>query len=111
MSETLPSIDERSYQKGREDRFQEITANYILLTEEDVADIRNDVIMEFFTRLEKQFERTMLRRDEVLCVIYTAHTIAEQMMEGNECWMECVEYMKNEKKKDYMNRLTKDGNP
>lgn len=49
MSETLPSMDElldRAYQKGREDKYKEITSKYMLMTEEQVKDIRTNAIDE-----------------------------------------------------------------
>lgn len=40
----LSEIQEKAYQQGRADKYKEITSEYMLLTEEQVADIRADAI-------------------------------------------------------------------
>lgn len=44
------------YQQGRADKYQEIVSEYMLLTEEQVAEIRADAIEEYRQRLNNAFE-------------------------------------------------------
>lgn len=88
MSETLPSMDElldRAYQQGREDKYKEITSEYMLLTEEQVADIRNDAIDEYFNELYKASEIARpvgwLNAKDIV-TIQRARDIADRMKEG-----------------------------
>lgn len=44
----------RGYEQGRADKYQEIVSEYMLLTEEQVAEIRADAIDEMARVLKKQ---------------------------------------------------------
>lgn len=45
---------QEQYEKGRADKYQEIVSEYMLLTEEQVAEIRADAIEEFANWLPKR---------------------------------------------------------
>lgn len=73
------------YQKGREDEYKEITSEYMLLTEEQVKDIRTNAIDEYFNELYKASEIARpvgwLNAKDIV-TIQRARDIADQMMEG-----------------------------
>ena len=82
----LPSMDElleRAYQKGREDKYQEITANCMLLTEEQVKDIRNDAIDEFLEMLKNPFTiDSILAAHDKFTLYAIFKRVAEQLKDG-----------------------------
>lgn len=82
---SLEAIRQEAYMKGREDKYREITSEYMLLTEEQVVDIRNDAIDEYFNELYKASEIARpvgwLNAKDIV-TIQRARDIADQMKEG-----------------------------
>lgn len=76
MEKELNKLGECEYNKGRADKYQEIISEYMLLTEEQVKEIRADVIEEFVNECVKfedlTFDREHIRRVKM---------IAEQLKE------------------------------
>lgn len=52
---TLGEAYDEGYQQGRADKYQEITTEYMLLTEKQVEDIRADAIEEYKHNLKETF--------------------------------------------------------
>ena len=87
MSETLPSMKEmldRAYQQGRHDKYQEVTANCMLLTEEQVKDIRTDAIDEFLEMSKNPFTiDSILAAHDKFTLYAIFKRVAEQLKEEN----------------------------
>lgn len=72
------------YQQGREDKYQEITSEYMLLTETQVVEIRADAIEEYKNALHKEFEKADKKLFHWLDFVEMYNKVAEQLKENTE---------------------------